>query len=116
MANKSPLLYPWAELYDVESGVRQIHQPGETGRMGRPVSPVNRIKTSVTMTDDEKRIYDKLAYQLGVKLHPNKVTKGQVLGLALRLLDARFNSLPRSLDSWKTLAAVLFPESENGTE
>ena len=58
--------------------------------------------------DEEKRIYDKLAYVLGSKLHPNTVTKSQVLGLALRLLDTKVEELPESLNNWDQMAEFLF--------
>ena len=64
----------------------------------------------MTFTDEERRIYEKLAYLLGGKLHPNKVTKGQVIGLALRFLDLRLENLPTSLNSWEELAEMLFEE------
>ena len=58
--------------------------------------------------DEEKRIYDKLAYILGSKLHPNTVTKSQVMGLALRLLDVKVEELPESLNNWDQMAEILF--------
>jgi hypothetical protein len=110
----TPTRYPWAELYDIESGVKHlnIQRPGEGP--GRPPKMSKRIKTSITLTDEEKRIYEKLAYILGTKLHPNKVTKGQVIGLALRLLDEKIEPLPASMDSWERLAERLFHQGEAG--
>ena len=102
--------YPWAALYDIESGVKKLNIAREEARPGRPPKPVKRLKTSITLTDDEKRMYEKLTYILGSKLHPNKVTKGQVIGLALRLLDSRLEDLPSSLDSWELMADILFEE------
>jgi hypothetical protein len=107
--------YPWAELYDIESGVKRLRLTREDEGPGRPPKPVKRIKTSITLTDEEKRIYEKLTYTLGSKLHPNKVTKGQVIGLALRLVDSKLEALPSSLDSWALLARILFEaEAESG--
>jgi hypothetical protein len=115
MTEKTPLSpYPWAELYDIESGVRRLHLTREEEGPGRPPKPVKRIKTSITLTDEEKRMYEKLTYVLGSKLHPNKVTKGQVIGLALRLLDAKLEALPAALDSWAHLAETLFEAEEGG--
>jgi len=105
-------IYPWAELYDIESGIKKINVGLATGGPGRPRKPVKRIKTSITLTDEEKRIYEKLAYQLGSKMHPQKVTKGQVIGLALRLLDARLDELPKKLETWETLAVLLFEPAQ----
>lgn len=104
----TPLQYPWAELYDIESGVKKLNLNRSQEGPGRPPKPVKRIKTSITLTDEEKRIYEKLNYLLGSKLHPNKVTKGQVIGLALRLLDEKVEQLPSSLESWENLAETLF--------
>lgn len=116
MAKKdTPLQYPWASLYDIESGVRTLNLPHALSGPGRPLKPVKRLKTSITLTDEEKRLYEKLAYVLGSKLHPHKVTKGQVIGLALRLLDSQVEKLPKSLDGWESLAAALFPEEPNST-
>jgi hypothetical protein len=100
--------YPWAELYDIESGVKKLKRAGEGKGPGRPKKPIKRLKTSITLTDEEKRIYDRLAYELGSKLHPNKVTKGQVIGLALRLLDEKAQALPSAMRSWERLAEILF--------
>jgi|SRR3990170_7616416 len=100
--------YPWADLYDIESGIKRLNLARPAVGPGRPPKPVKRIKTSITLTDEEKRIYEKLTYVLGSKLHPNKVTKGQVIGLALRLLDAKIEPTPASLDSWELLALRLF--------
>ncbi len=107
-ASSKKARYPWAELYDVESGVTRIHLSQANVGPGRPRKAVARIKTSITLTDEEKRIYEKLAYELGSKLHPKKVTKGQVIGLALRLLNASTARLPDSLESWEAVAEGLF--------
>jgi hypothetical protein len=105
-----PPKYPWAVLYDLESGVIKLPQARPEGTPGRPTKPYKRFKTSVTFTDEEKRIYEKLSYVLGGKLHPNNVTKGQVLGLALRLLDTQVEALPTSLQSWEELADYIFEQ------
>ncbi|HNB51486.1 MAG TPA: hypothetical protein PK530_06065 [Anaerolineales bacterium] len=113
MAKKdSPLQYPWASLYDIESGVRKLNLGTSSGRAGRPPKAINRLHTSITLTDEEKRLYEKLTYVIGSKLHPNTVTKSQVLGLALRLLDVQVEKLPKTADSWETLARYLFQENE----
>jgi hypothetical protein len=100
--------HPWAELYNIESGVQKAHIATAAAGPGRPPNIVKRHKTSITLMDEEKRIYDKLAYVLGSKLHPNTVTKSQVLGLALRLLDAKTDELPNSLNNWDQMAELLF--------
>jgi hypothetical protein len=104
--------YPWAELYDIESGVKRLQRSREAVGPGRPPNLVKRHKTSITLMDEEKRLYEKLAYVLGSRLHPNKVTKSQVMGLALRLLDSRLETLPETMESWERLANEIFMEEE----
>ena len=105
---KSTPRHPWAELYNIESGVQKAHITPATAGPGRPPNIVKRHKTSITLMDEEKRIYDKLAYVLGSKLHPNTVTKSQVMGLALRLLDTKVDELPEALNNWDQMAELLF--------
>jgi len=100
--------HPWAELYNIESGVKKSQITHPMAGPGRPPNIVKRHKTSITLMDEEKRIYDKLAYVLGSKLHPNTVTKSQVIGLALRLLDVEVEELPESLNNWDQMADLLF--------
>ena len=105
---KDTLRHPWAELYNIESGVQKAQIAPPMAGPGRPPNIVKRHKTSITLMDEEKRIYDKLAYILGSKLHPNTVTKSQVMGLALRLLDTKVENLPESLNNWDQMADFLF--------
>jgi len=105
---KDTLRHPWAELYNIESGVKKAHIAPTSAGPGRPPNIVKRHKTSITLMDEEKRIYDKLAYILGSKLHPNTVTKSQVMGLALRFLDAKVENLPDVINDWDQLAGLLF--------
>ena len=110
----TPLRHPWAELYNIESGVKKAQITTVTSGPGRPPNIVKRHKTSITLMDEEKRLYEKLAYVLGSKLHPNTVTKSQVMGLALRFLDSKVEELPESLNDWDQLAKLLFElEAEN---
>ena len=104
--------HPWAELYNIESGVKKSQITHRMAGPGRPPNIVKRHKTSITLMDEEKRIYDKLAYLLGSKLHPNTVTKSQVMGLALRVLDAKIEDLPDSLNNWDQMADLLFEMEE----
>ena len=106
--NSPHLRHPWAELYNIESGVKKAQITTVTTGPGRPPNIVKRHKTSITLMDEEKRLYEKLAYVLGSKLHPNTVTKSQVMGLALRLLDSKVEELPDSLEDWDQLAKLLF--------
>ena len=108
--------HPWAELYNIESGVQKAQITPAMAGPGRPPNIVKRHKTSITLMDEEKRLYDKLAYVLGSKLHPNTVTKSQVMGLALRLLDVRVDELPESLNNWGQMAELLFELEEKSTK
>jgi len=112
----TPLLHPWAELYNIESGVKKAQIAPSASGPGRPPNIVKRHKTSITLMDEEKRIYDKLAYVLGSKLHPNTVTKSQVMGLALRFLDLKLEDLPESLGDWDQLAKLLFKLEDEGSK
>ena len=110
------LRHPWAELYNIESGVKKAQISTRMTGPGRPPNIVKRHKTSITLMDEEKRLYDKLAYILGSKLHPNTVTKSQVMGLALRVLNAKVEDLPESLHTWDQMADLLFdPEDKSLT-
>lgn len=108
--------HPWAELYNIESGVKKTQLSHRSAGPGRPPNIVKRHKTSITLMDEEKRIYDKLAYLLGSKLHPNTVTKSQVMGLALRVLDGKVEDLPESLNTWDQMADLIFDMEEISTK
>ena len=95
----------WALLYDMESRGREVRVPNQGP--GRPANRVKRHPVSVSMTDEEKRLYEKLNYLLVDRLHPNKVFKSQVLGLALRLLNAYLSDLPQRVSSWEEVAEQL---------
>jgi len=57
-----------------------------------------------------------LAYVLGSKLHPNTITKSQVMGLALRYLNEKAENLPESLKDWEQLAENLFDQDASNAE
>lgn len=102
--------YPWAELYDLES--RRREPTGTPRRQGRPNRIYPRHGTSIMLSDEEMAIFDALHYRIRSALRPATVTKGQVHGLALRLLQSKIESLPEQADSWEALVRVLFPEGE----
>ena len=99
--------YPWAELYDLESRV-----PGSarmrSGKTGRPTRAYIRRKTSVMLSDDEQAMLEKIAYLIRQAMRPGSVTKSQVYGLAVRLLDFRIQSLPEHVENWNQVIKVLF--------
>jgi len=106
--------YPWAQLYDSESGVVDI--PRTASGPGRPKNLVTRHKTSLSFLDEEKRVFEKVTYEITQLLHPHKVTKSQVLGLAIRLLENEMGSLPKYIHSWEQLAHELFAKLDESQE
>ena len=78
----------WAALYDLES---QIEAPVRRARAtrGRPRNPVPRVAVTSKLTTEEKRIISRNAARIGDILETSAVTKGQVMGLAVRLLEKR---------------------------
>jgi len=103
--------YPWAELYDLESrvsGAARMH----SGKTGRPTRAYIRRRTSVMLSDDEQAMLEKIAFLIRQAMRPGSVTKSQVYGLAVRLLDFRIKALPDHVENWNQLIKVLFEEKE----
>jgi hypothetical protein len=107
---EAPTAYPWAELYDLES--RHRVSTGTPRRQGRPNRIYPRHGTSIMLSDEEMSIFDELHYRIRSALRPATVTKGQVHGLALRLLQSKAENLPERADSWDALVRILFPEED----
>lgn len=78
----------WAALYDLESQIEPPVRRAKATR-GRPRNPVPRVAVTSKLTSEEKRIITRNAARIGEILETSAVTKGQVIGLALRLLDKR---------------------------
>ena len=108
--------YPWAELYDIESGAKRSRMSTPSTGRGRPPSMVKRHRTTITLLDEERKIFEKLTYAMKERLHPHTVTKGQVLGLALRFLDAQVEAIPGSLADWEQLVDLLFEQEDDKGE
>lgn len=106
-SKKSKPNYPWAELYDLESRV-----PGSarnrSGRTGRPPRAYIRRKTSVMLSDDEQAMLEDITYLIRQAMRPGSVTKSQVYGLCVRLLNHRIKSLPKHVENWGQVIDVLF--------
>ena len=108
---KSPATtYPWAELYDLES--RRREPTGTPRKPGRPNRLYPRHGTAIMLSDEEIAIFDALHYRIRSALRPATVTKGQIHGLALRLLQNKIEDLPERADSWEELVRILFAEEE----
>ena len=99
--------YPWAELYDMESRVSGAAAV-RSGKTGRPSRIYPRRKTSVMLSDEEQAALEKITYLIRQAMRPGSVTKSQVYGLAVRLLDHRMEQLPDHVASWNQLIQSLF--------
>jgi len=95
--------YPWAELYDMESRVSKA-TPVRSGKTGRPTRVYPRRKTSVMLSDEEQAAL----YLIRQAMRPGSVTKSQVYGLAVRLLDYRMEQLPDHVANWDQVIQSLF--------
>ena len=107
-SRKVNLNYPWAELYDLESRVPGSAARTRSGKTGRPPRAYIRRKTSVMLSDDEQAMLEKIAYLIRQAMRPGSVTKSQVYGLAVRLLDHQIKSLPEHVENWDQVIEVLF--------
>ncbi len=100
--------YPWAEFYNLESGLKP--KLGRRSSSGRPASPAAKLGKTYSLSQDEIRLMDELAYQVN-NATDFTVTKSQLSGLALRLLD---HSLKHkgldygSIEYWREFANKLF--------
>ncbi len=104
--------YPWAELYDIESRVKK--KPVGQGRVGRPASLYIRRRTSLMLSDEELEQLDGEVLAIQNMLRPGRVTKGQVFGLAIRLLEERLKDIEGGLKarSWDELFQSLIQGKE----
>lgn len=100
--------YPWAELYNIESGSEDSQISSKREGPGRPPSIVKRHNVTITLTDDEIKIFNRLDYILGRDLYPNKITKSQVVGFALRYLLGSYEKLSETPSDWNQLVELLF--------
>ncbi len=103
--------YPWAELYDMESHISSA-TPVRSGKTGRPSRVYTRRKTSVMLSDEEQAALEKSTYLIRQAMRPGSVTKSQVYGLAVRLLDHRMKSLPDRVTKWEQVIESLFEGEE----
>lgn len=108
---KSKPNYPWAELYDMESRVSGA-TPVRSGKVGRPSRAYIRRKTSVMLSDEEQAALEKSTYLIKQAMRPGLVTKSQVYGLAVRLLDYRMKLMPDHVNNWDQVIQFLFEGGE----
>jgi hypothetical protein len=103
--------YPWAALYDLESK-RRTRGPGQRGR---PASTVAKKNKTFSIPIDELGLLTDSEYRLQKALHPHSVSKSQVIGLAIRLLNNQLHDTLGqgiSVDSWEKLADMVFSEQK----
>ena len=103
--------YPWAALYDLESKKRTQG----TGQRGRPASMVAKKNKTFSISLDELELFTESEYRLQKALHPHHVSKSQVIGMAIRLLNNHLHERLGegiSIDSWEKLAEIVFREEE----
>jgi hypothetical protein len=106
-AKKGKPNYPWAELYDMESHISSATQV-RSGKIGRPPRAYIRRKTSVMLSDEEQSALEKATFMIRQAMRPGTVTKSQVYGLAVRLLDYKMRSLPDHVANWDQVIQSLF--------
>ena len=111
MTSRSPRRsYPWAELYNLESNLGRSPQVVKARRPGRPNSPIPRKKKTLAFTEEEETTLKRLTYKIGGFLNPGSVNRGQVVGLALRLLEMdleRINLPGQETVDWPALVEAL---------
>jgi hypothetical protein len=108
-SQKGASAQPWAALYDLES--RQQRAPaGSSGRgRGRPRSTIKRSTKSFRLSPDEARVIARARVTIESFLDERRVQKGQVLGLAARLLEDRLRGLSsETAMTWPELAEAVF--------
>ena len=103
--------YPWEELYDLESRLSGA-VPVRSGKAGRPHRTYVRQVTSIMLSDEEQEMLERITYVIRQALRPGKVTKSQVYGFAVRLLNDHMKEMPEHLENWKQLSDTLFEGAE----
>jgi hypothetical protein len=106
--NQNAPSYPWAELFDLESRIVKP-APAKQARPGRPHRAFIRRRTTIMLSDEELSMLDITELRIKESMRPALVTKGQVIGLAVRLLNDRaLKLLPERSSSWEDIVKALF--------
>ena len=85
----APLKTPerlWTALYNVESNLRGNARQAPRTKRGRPPSSNPRENTSVYLTEQEQTVLKQLVTKLEETMPSGTVSRGQVVGFALRLM------------------------------
>jgi hypothetical protein len=106
--NQNERTYPWAQLFDMESRIVKS-SPIKQERPGRPHRVYIRRRKTIMLSDEELSMLDVTELRIKESMRPALVTKGQVVGLAVRLLNERaLNLLPKRASSWEDVVKALF--------
>lgn len=105
--SEKPETYPWAKLYNLESGVPGT-ESGYTNRVGRPFRPFPRRAKTTYLSDEEISIVNRDLFRIREAMRPSSVTQYQLIGLALRLLDDRIRLLPERVTTWDEVVKAIF--------
>lgn len=105
--------YPWAQLFDLES---RVSKTTVQDRPGRPHSAYIRRRKTVMLSDEELSMLEGTELRIKEAMRPASVTKSQVVGLALRLLNHQATALmPERARSWEEIVRALFEGGEGET-
>ena len=100
--------YPWAKLYNLESGIPGPESGYTTSRVGRPFRPFPRRAKTTYLSDEEISIVNRDLFRIREAMRPSSVTQYQLIGLALRLLDDRIKLLPERVSTWDEVVQAIF--------
>jgi hypothetical protein len=103
--------YPWALLYNLESQLTQQPAPA-VKRPGRPPRLIPRSRFTLLLTADEERALQHITAAIQEKLYPAKISRSQVVGMAVRMLNMRLeeSELGEDVTDWPSLIAALAGE------
>lgn len=100
--------YPWATLYNLESGIGGSESGYTKSHVGRPFRPFPRRAKTTYLSDEEISIINRNLFRIREAMRPSPVTQYQLIGLALRLLDDRMRLLPERVATWDDVVKALF--------
>ncbi|MGQ9555911.1 MAG: hypothetical protein ACUVWR_17560 [Anaerolineae bacterium] len=100
--------YPWALLYNLESQRGQQPMPGAR-RVGRPPNPIPRSRVMLLLTAEEERALQQATALIQEKLLPARVSRSQVVGMAIRLLQMKLEEqgIAEEVEDWPALVSHL---------
>jgi hypothetical protein len=87
----------WADLYNYESQLGPSTLPA-THRVGKRRNPIPRANRIITFTADEIRLLDSLSGWVKKQFAPVKVSRGLLIGFALRLMESAIDQQKGNFD------------------